>query len=206
MRIFLVPFQELDDQRVLGQHREIHMAWSLIVKQGQRWGKITDEIGYWSDVKNRYRLWDVHERTVAEMAARGFNGHQTPIEAPDDGKAYTNWNVAIPRELVQRDRWHLWLRWNGVFRGREMADPTAWAEIEKRWEAQGRVCLHNETWERLDVGYRFIDGDESQPAYGATYLCLLCKRKERFEPWSKAPTTSPMGTTPSGSFTITDGH
>jgi hypothetical protein len=166
MRIFVAPFEELDDDRVLGQHHEVHALWSLIVDKGRSWGKINDEIGSWSDPKNRFSLWYVHHRIVTEMGIRQWFGHKTPIIMPEEFlDVVTPLPLDPPRELVQRDRWHLWLRWGGVFRGRETHALDEWREIAKRYEAQGGVCVHDEGVEKWEGG----------PRHGKN-VCSLCHR------------------------------
>jgi Pyrimidine dimer DNA glycosylase len=162
MRIWRVPFQELDDQRVLGQHHEIHGIWTLIAMFPERkWGKIDNLHGNWSDPDNAWQLWNIHQMIEIEMQRRGFN-HQSPLEEPP----FTRGPVAGIRyegSARNEDRWHLWLRWHGEFHGRARSNSAiaAYDALDVRYTLQGRVCKHNAALERKRDPDRVI--------------CLLCK-------------------------------
>jgi len=163
MRIWRVPFSELDDQRVLGQHYEIHCLWGWIHRDGKKWNDVAPGMGKWSDLENRYRLWDVHRRIAEEMRLRGMN-HESPITP--GYVIWYNWDEPArpyPQEVIDEDRWHLYLRWDGNFRGRVNTDPAAWEKVAFRYAAQDNRCLH--------------DGErEKTKRMGETaWICLLCK-------------------------------
>ena len=173
MRIWTVPFCELDDQRVLGQHNEIHALHSLIVKLGRPWGGLQPGDEPYLD--------SVHEETIAEAARRGWSmgrNHQTPIERRMFVAAtlpVTLKHLQSVRPFEQRrrtDRWHLVLRWGGFYRGRTPISELDSEATEhyltaiKRYQAQGG-CLHDGTVE---------DGEGRNRGYE---LCLLCKRAMR---------------------------
>jgi len=152
MRIWHVPYGELDGQRVLGQHNEIHALWGLIVKYGNPWGGLSSD--------DQEYLMHIHTLTVLEMNARGWNGHQTPLNPIVRRNVSETLQRLKPLEERQAlDRWHLVLRWGGVYKGRTPC-PTEYVEpISKYWHQGG--CLHDGPWE-----------DD-------TKLCLLCKRVKR---------------------------
>jgi hypothetical protein len=159
MRIWHVDFGELDDQRVLGQHNEIHALWGLIVNYGNPWGGMTKE-------DSEY-LWAVHEWSVKECAERGWpsgTNHMTPLPVlPRQTSAIATMQRLGKQETwekrLERDRWDLVLRWGGVYKGRIEA-PYDYVPLIGRYWAQGG-CLHDGTREDFKRGWQ---------------LCLGCKR------------------------------
>jgi hypothetical protein len=117
---------------------------------------------------------DVHERSVVEMCNRGWFGHQTPLTlAP---KPLTIWDTLYRlnstqslSERVSKDRWHLWLRWQGEYKGRiPFAQLSLPAQLDyhlhrQRYLQQGG-CLHDGPFEDIN---------------GKRVLCLLCKHYAR---------------------------
>jgi hypothetical protein len=152
MRIWHVPFEELDNQRVLGQHNEIHALIGLIVKFGQTWG------GLHKDIHQPY-LYDVHERTVTEMRARKWTGHLTPVESV---LPLFQGEMVLPEITplrLEQDRWDLVLRWQGTYKGR-VDMPSEYVSPLAKYKLQGG-CYHSLTRiEEFKGGWR---------------LCLLCK-------------------------------
>jgi len=163
VRVWWVDFSELDDQRVLGQHQEIHMLHSLIVGRRNPWGGFL-----WRDEPF---IISVHNRIVVEMEERGWFGHKTPMETTIDH----GWDIDETIERlntkeriqtrVKTDRWHLWLRWQGEYQGRipisllSMGAKKDYKDAHLRYQAQGG-CLHDGPTEDIGEGRR---------------LCLLCK-------------------------------
>lgn len=86
MRIWNPPCRELDSQHLLGEHRELHGLWSILVREAEqdRTGE-RRRIGYANHPETarwRGRLGAVflrHEEEVEEMLRRGFTGHRTPL-------------------------------------------------------------------------------------------------------------------------------
>ena len=76
MRLWYVPLEVLDDQRLIAQHHEIHMLFGML-KYNHFRTKQWDGIIY--DGPHLWCLMDYHRRTVDEMAYRGYYGHQSPI-------------------------------------------------------------------------------------------------------------------------------
>ena len=185
MRIWLVPFGELDDQRLLGQHQELHAIWGAL-QRGNPWGKLQPHLhgGY---------LHSLHDAVVREMLERHFN-HHTPF--PDYGMmpgvhtVKTTTETYPPKQMLAHhlpdylrdgteyqkrlwtDRWHLILRWGGEYKGR-----TPWMELRQiareqyvvassRYYAQGG-CLHDENTEPGEGRWKGFD------------ICLLCKSNVR---------------------------
>jgi Pyrimidine dimer DNA glycosylase len=159
MRIWRVPFSELDDQRVLGQHSELHGIWGIITR-GRRWGQIGQDLGYWSDPTNLAAFWTLHEDIVEEMSRRGFNGHASPLTWNGLPTTFERTHITYNPEDVLNDRWHLLLRWHGTFPGRLYAGIDDWAALVNRYNEQGTQCRH--------------DGERERLSNGPT-VCLLCK-------------------------------
>jgi Pyrimidine dimer DNA glycosylase len=166
LRIWWVDLGELDNQRVLAQHQEIHMLRSLIVGRGNPWGGFHESDGAF--IKN------VHDRSVIEMRNRGWFGHKTPMDDipihHDMTATIERLNTTKPiRKRVATDRWHLWLRWQGEYRGRipfdDLPDTAKddYAGWETLYHAQGG-CLHDGPVEEIS---------------GSRRLCLLCKHYSR---------------------------
>lgn len=155
MRVWLVPFEELDRQRLFAQHHEIHPLLQL-VKTGRKW------LG-WEKPEHRDAIFDVHDRAVAEALRRGFPfNHVTPM---DDALRANVPQVAYPAppELVARDRWILVCRWEGVYRGTGYADVAdIYGPLLDRWQREG--CAH-------DAGWEVIAPD--------TEMCVICKHEFR---------------------------
>lgn len=87
MRIWNLPCRELDTQHLLGEHRELHGLWTILVRDAEQ--RRTGErrrIGYANHpetVRWRGRLGAIylrHEEEVEEMLRRGFSGHKTPLD------------------------------------------------------------------------------------------------------------------------------
>ncbi len=98
MRIWNVPCAELDSQHLLGEHRELHGLWTILVREAeQRQTGEKRQIGYANHPETRRwrgRLGAIflrHDEEVAEMLRRGFTGHQSPLD----------------RSLVGGDSWEL---------------------------------------------------------------------------------------------------
>ena len=159
IRIWHVPFGELDGQRVLGQHQEIHALWALIVKKGMPWDH------RWSLETYRRLLWDVHERSVAEMLQHGYTGHKTPIDLPFlVGTQVTEYcGPTEMADLQYQDRWDLVRRWNGIYRGR-IPMPEAYTPVLERFAQEG--CRHDPAHTE----------DVENKAFKGYKLCLGCKR------------------------------
>jgi hypothetical protein len=151
MRIWYVPLNELDNQRLLGQHHEIHGLHTLIVKREQPWGGLT-----WCDEPF---IVSVHDAAVEEMTKRRMK-HHTPI-VPVKPMANCETQTATLRRLdsernllerMDKDRWHLILRWGGKYLGDtilpHLDEPIGWQyrALIQRYEEQGG-CLHDGQWE-----------------------------------------------------------
>src|SRR5689334_2028065 len=169
MRIWYVPFGELDNQRVLGQHNEVHALHTLIVKMRRPWGGLTYE--------DEDYLRMVHRWSVEEMVRRGIHGHQStfyyhePIVQWDDTVRHLD--TVTPMDQRQAtDRWHLWLRWGGEYKGRIPLD-------DLPFDAQTDYENHDQMY-RLQGGcYHDGSTEAGEGPNRGRELCLLCKRVAR---------------------------
>ena len=76
MRIWDVPVSKLCRQHLLGEHRELHALWSILVhnKKGYRHHPETKR---WEG--KLAALYQRHQKLVKEMKKRGYN-HQSPLD------------------------------------------------------------------------------------------------------------------------------
>lgn len=78
MRIWDVAPHELCRQHLLGEHRELHGLWNILVVHDGKGGYAHHpETLRW--VGKTRALFDRHERLVAEMERRGYR-HQSPLD------------------------------------------------------------------------------------------------------------------------------
>lgn len=139
MRIWNVPFEELDNKRVVAQHNEWH-AIAKLVQQGRSW------LG-WERPEHHDDFYQIHDRIVAEMAIRGYNDYTPNYGSrslrPDD--ATTQQLPYVPtQEMLDRDRWHLVCRWGGEFRGRDATTEAREAYKQFIWFYKRYGCQHDE--------------------------------------------------------------
>lgn len=152
-RIWTVPFGELDDKRVLGQHREVHIIAGLVAA-GRSWKGYTPR-----------GLCNVHDAIVSEMKNRSFLSgfyHQTPLrlgacEGQDVAGPVRDDALAVIDLL--HDRYDLLARWQGIYKGR-VPMPDAYLPLMAIYTQQGG-CLHDGRTEKLR--------DKS-------VICLICKQ------------------------------
>jgi len=78
MRIWDVPPRQLCRQHLLGEHRELHRLWNIVVVRGGTGGYSRHpETQRWVD-KTRV-LFERHQQLVAEMERRGYR-HRLPLD------------------------------------------------------------------------------------------------------------------------------
>jgi hypothetical protein len=76
MRVWDIPPEDLCNNHLLGEHRELHAVWSVITKNKEGYSN-HPETKRW--VGKLAALYARHEKEVAEMKNRGFN-HFSPLE------------------------------------------------------------------------------------------------------------------------------
>ena len=77
MRIWDVPAALLCRQHLLGEHRELHGLWNILVKNRRGYSRHPETLRW---VGRLAALHARHEALVAEMARRGYR-HATPLAA-----------------------------------------------------------------------------------------------------------------------------
>jgi hypothetical protein len=78
MRIWDVPPRRLCRQHLLGEHRELHGLWNiLVVHKGMGGYSRHPETQRW--VGKTRALFERHEELVAEMERRGYQ-HESPLD------------------------------------------------------------------------------------------------------------------------------
>jgi len=181
MRIWYLPFDELDNQRVLGQHAEVHAIYRLVFNRGTSWKE-------WAEPKHRRDFFWIHNRIVAEMAERGSEtlmGINAVERKREYERAHATWPeqefteqwldstgiqrpVKVSDEVIEAERWQLVNRWGGNFRGR-VWKPEYEALLDRYHENGG--CTH-----KLESGTEWLEDYGLRDDGAHKYLCLLCKR------------------------------
>lgn len=75
MRIWDVPAGNLCREHLLGEHRELHAIWSVLVSGKQGYARHPETLRWRGKLKALYRR---HEALVSEMRARGYR-HRSPL-------------------------------------------------------------------------------------------------------------------------------
>ena len=109
VRVWNVPYQTLDDKRLLGQHVESHILFNISTKRIQN-----IKAGYQNHpqalrfIGCEGQLIDVHMKCVNEMINRGFN-HHSPLDNPLKIK---HQKFTYTPEMEENDVKTLKERWN----------------------------------------------------------------------------------------------
>lgn len=75
MRIWDIPTENLCRQHLLGEHRELHALWSILINNKTGYSKHPETLRWKGKLKALYLR---HEQQVKEMKRRGFN-HKSPL-------------------------------------------------------------------------------------------------------------------------------
>ncbi len=94
MRVWDVHPGYLSESRLLGEHREIHAVWTVLVEGRKGYANHPETRRWRGHLSSLYRR---HEMTVAEMHLRGYN-HASPLEYRDDGAGSSPGFVDSPPE------------------------------------------------------------------------------------------------------------
>jgi hypothetical protein len=78
VRIWCVPVTELDRQHLLGEHKELHVIWSVIVNNKKGYSRHPETLRFKNDPYGIRKLEHRHEQQVREMQRRGYN-HKSPL-------------------------------------------------------------------------------------------------------------------------------
>lgn len=96
MRVWDIPAERLCRNHLLGEHRELHAIWSIILS-GKRGYSCHPEVMRWRGCL--HALFLRHEEQVREMEARGYS-HRSPLDASDIPEGSTG--VTQRRYLISR--------------------------------------------------------------------------------------------------------
>lgn len=77
MRIWDLEPQELCDQHLLGEHRELHAIWSVLTNDKSGYARHPETLRWRGKLK---ALYGRHDKQVAEMLRRGFK-HHSPLDS-----------------------------------------------------------------------------------------------------------------------------
>jgi hypothetical protein len=170
LRIWNLPFNELDNARVLGQHAEYHAIESRLCS-----GKIKRWKG-WENPDYSWAFYGIHVDILAEMIERGWTqeGHRTPAQPLPWVGADRETQVFHPDQsdplVINEERWQVLCRNDGQKLGRYYAlnSDEVYDELLERWRVIG--CQHGQ--EKIGVTMTKIDGHAAE-------ICLNCKRMYR---------------------------
>ena len=101
MRIWFVSVTELDDRHLLGEHLELHVMASVLIRGGGGWYNHPATKMFRGKLGALYRR---HEEQVAEMARRGFTGHKTPFPVDMIPPNEMDTAIEITEEMLAKDR------------------------------------------------------------------------------------------------------
>jgi hypothetical protein len=101
VKIWALPVGELDTQRLLGEHAELHVLYAVITRGYKAWSKHPETARF------REHLGQVvarHREQVEEFAVRGI-AHRSPLADPPPEEPYTYSAEAEARDrALLRDR------------------------------------------------------------------------------------------------------
>ena len=157
MRIWTVPLNELDTDRLISQHRDWHL-FARSIRSGTEQGELAAQ-EYW------LALYELHEAIMVETNVRDPNHRCTwwPLEnclgpRPASDVGQRPW---VPsRTEINRDRWELLCRWGGSFKGRCIKS------------------VDRAAWDVLLTRYRVGGGCQHESGTNVNGHCVVCKRAE----------------------------
>lgn len=76
MRIWDIPPKYLCKEHLLGEHRELHAIWNILIKEKRGYSKHPEVLRWKGKLKALYLK---HEEIVKEMIRRGWQ-HKSPLE------------------------------------------------------------------------------------------------------------------------------
>jgi hypothetical protein len=95
VKIWALPVGELDTQRLLGEHAELHVLYAVITRGYKAWSKHPETARFREHLG---QLAARHREQVGEFAARGI-AHRSPLANPPPEESYT-----YSAEAEARDR------------------------------------------------------------------------------------------------------
>ncbi|NIQ17019.1 MAG: pyrimidine dimer DNA glycosylase [Candidatus Dadabacteria bacterium] len=98
MRIWDLPISVLCRNHLLGEHRELHVMWSVITNNKKGWSKHPETERWKGKLKALYLR---HEEQVKEMTKRGYN-HSSPLDKSKAiGSEIQDVYVDTPKEQIE---------------------------------------------------------------------------------------------------------
>ena len=76
MRIWDIPVEKLCRNHLLGEHRELHALWSIILNNKKGYSKHPETLRWKGKLK---ALYNRHQEQVKEMEKRGYK-HNSPLD------------------------------------------------------------------------------------------------------------------------------
>lgn len=76
MRIWDIPPEQLCRNHLLGEHRELHAIWSILINQKKGYAHHPETLRWKGKLKALYQR---HELLVKEMCRRNYH-HKTPLD------------------------------------------------------------------------------------------------------------------------------
>jgi hypothetical protein len=98
MRIWDIPTSKLCKNHLLGEHRELHAIWTVIIQNKKGYSKHPETIRWEGKLRSLYIR---HQQQVEEMQNRGYN-HKSPLDKRGaTGKSKQNIFVNSISEQIQ---------------------------------------------------------------------------------------------------------
>ena len=76
MRIWDIPTNKLCHNHLLGEHRELHALWSILINKKKGYSNHPETLRWNGKLRALYLR---HEQQVKEMKKRGYN-HNSPLD------------------------------------------------------------------------------------------------------------------------------
>ena len=98
MRVWDISPRKLCRNHLLGEHRELHAIWSILINNKKGYSKHPETLRWKGKLKALYRR---HDELVEEMERRNYN-HSSPLNKRfARGKSVQSDYVDHPRKQVQ---------------------------------------------------------------------------------------------------------
>ncbi|WP_022666510.1 DUF1722 domain-containing protein [Desulfospira joergensenii] len=161
MRIWDIDPGFLNDQSLLGEHRELHGLVSIHVNQKKGYSRHPETLRWTKALTGLYLR---HEILVQEMGLRGFR-HNSPIERPGEGLAWPDTFIDPPH-----DQFSLL----GVkYRDRPMGRIPLPGNICDLWTASKYSVMARDPEQYRDIGPRVASGSISFELLSRTLVTLM---------------------------------
>jgi hypothetical protein len=98
LRIWDIEPRKLCRSHLLGEHRELHAIWTIIIENKKGYSLHPETIRWKGKLK---ALYIRHEKLVKEMKQRGYN-HLSPLNKKfAQGKSKQNTFIDLPKQQIQ---------------------------------------------------------------------------------------------------------